>query len=135
MNIDTRFTREADLFATSTEFAAHWINAQAQERPDANIALIGPSHATIRDYMADALLSTGPKSLRPVDYQRSKCRLTYSSGAKAKTLVDAVSLHGWIGEIAWWHEPARTERASKVEKIVSRSLHGDDSKLLVTATA
>jgi len=118
---------------------AHWMIEQSRQRPGANMAVVGETAADVRDYCVEGpsgLLNVGPPAHRP-EYEPSKRRLTFPSGATATTYSadKPDQLRGFSGEVVWWDEAAKSRFAEEVKEQIEYTLReGERPQMLVTTT-
>lgn len=130
-----------------TRLGAEWVRQQAEDDPDARIALVAASLHEARSVMVEGesgLLSVGSPDKRPV-YESSVRRLVWANGAQAflysagepESLRGPQHSHAWCDEVAKWDAGALrgTSRAiSAWDNLLMGLRLGDDPRLLATTT-
>lgn len=130
-----------------TRLGAEWVREQAENDPDARIALVAASLHEARSVMVEGesgLLSIGMPERRPV-FESSVRRLVWPNGAQAflysagepESLRGPQHSHAWCDEVAKWDAGALrgTSRAiSAWDNLLMGLRLGADPRLVATTT-
>lgn len=126
-----------------TRCGAEWVNAIAEENPEARIALVAANLGEARAVMVEGesgVLSIGAPWRRPV-FESSLRRLTWPNGAQAtfysaaepESLRGPQHSHGWCDEIAKWDNASGRAVAAWDNLLMGLRL-GTDPRVLATTT-
>lgn len=126
-----------------TRCGAEWVNAIAEEKPDARIALVAANLGEARAVMVEGesgLLSVGAPWRRPV-FEPSLRRLTWPNGAQAmlysaaepESLRGPQHSHAWCDELAKW-DGAAARATSAWDNLIMGLRLGDDPRIVATTT-
>lgn len=126
-----------------TRAGAEWVRNVARHDPTARIALVGASHAEVRQVMIEGesgILAASPGALAP-EYEPSLRRLQWPNGAQAfhYSVAEPESLrgpqhsHAWADEIAKWDNAGGRAGAAWDNLQLGMRL-GEQPRILATST-
>jgi phage terminase large subunit-like protein len=122
-----------------TRAGAEWVRSLAEAQAGITIALVGASHADVRQVMVEGesgLLSIAPDHLRPA-YEPSLRRLIWPNGATAQlySAAEPDRLRGPQHHYAWCDEVAKWSRGSEAWNMLGMTMRlGDAPQIAATTT-